>query len=96
MSFTQSHELEGSLKECLGLIAHALGSYDYEVSGDQITVRDAGRRMVIDLVYEGDRKLGSLDLPMTRVDYTFVGYTEAEAKETMDRLAPHMMRLGVL
>lgn len=94
MSFKQSHEMEGTLKECLTAIAHALGGHDYEVTGDQVVVRDAGRRLVIHLVYEGDRKLGSLELPMVRVDYDFVGYTAEEADDFMKHLSQHLMRIG--
>ncbi|MGB5835242.1 MAG: hypothetical protein WBG92_25095 [Thiohalocapsa sp.] len=42
------------------------------------------------VVYEGDRRLGSLDLPMTRVAYAFDGYTEKQAKDLMTHLAQHL------
>jgi hypothetical protein len=94
MTFKQSHEMQSTLKECLRELTHAIGHLDYEVTGNQIIVRDHGRRLVIDLVYEGDRHLGSLDLPMTRVDYEFIGYTKEETDEFMDHLNLHIMRLG--
>lgn len=94
MSFTQSHETQATLKECLRELTQAVGTYDYEVTGDRLVVRDHGKRIVIDLIYEGDRRLGSLDLPMTRIDYEFVGYTKDEMGKFMERISEHMMRAG--
>jgi hypothetical protein len=94
MSYKESHEMEGSLKECLRELVVALGGHDFEVAGDRVTVKDEDRTLTIDLVYEGNRRLGSLDLPMTRVDYAFVGYDEPQAKDFMAHLSQHMMRAG--
>ena len=95
MSVKESHEVEGSLKECLRELSTALGHKDFHVQGDQITVHDGGgREVVINLIYEGDRKLGSLDLPMTQVNYEFNGYSEDEAKEFMAHISEHMLRAG--
>jgi NAD(P)H-nitrite reductase large subunit len=42
MSFKQSHEMEGTLAHCLRQLTQALGHQDYDLSGDQIGVREAG------------------------------------------------------
>ena len=94
MSFTQTHEMEGTLHECLRELVSALGHRDFEVTGDEVIVRDQDKRFVISLTYECDRRLGSLYLPMTRVEYTCTGCTEDEAKEFQDRMAKHLMRVG--
>ena len=94
MSFTQTHEVEGTVHECLQGLISALGHRDFEVTGDEIVVRDQDKRFVISLIYEGDRHLGSLDLPMTRVEYKCTGCTEAEAKEFQNDMAKHLMRGG--
>lgn len=94
MSFSETHEMEGTLKECLRELVAALGHRDFEMTGDEVIVRDQDRRFVISLTYEGDRRLGSLDLPMTRVEYTCSGCTEAEAKEFQEHMAKHLMRAG--
>ena len=85
MSFSETHEMEGTLKECLRELVAALGHRDFEMTGDEVIVRDQDKRFVISLTYEGDRRLGSLDLPMTRVEYTCSGCTEAEAKEFQEQ-----------
>ena len=94
MALTQTHEVQGTLQECLREMVSALGHRDFEVTGDEIVVRDHGKRFVISLAYEGDRRLGSLELPMTHVEVTCIGCTEAEAKEFQDHLSKHLMRGG--
>ena len=94
MSFTQTHETQATLKECLRELTHAIGSHDFEVTGDKIVVRDEGKRVVMDLIYEGDRRLGSLELPMMRINFEFVGYTKDEMDAFMKRLSAHLMRAG--
>ncbi len=94
MSFSETHEMEGTLKDCLRELVAALGHRDFEVTGDEVIVRDQDKRFVISLTYEADRRLGSLDLPMTRVEYTCSGCTEAEAKEFQEHMAKHLMRAG--
>lgn len=94
MSFRQSHEMQTTVKEYLRELPEAIGHLDYEVTGNQVIVREHGRRLVIDLVYEGERRLGSLNLPMTQVNYEFIGYTRDEMEAFMQRLNTHVMRLG--
>ena len=94
MPSKESHEVQGTLKECIRELAAAIGHRDFELKGDTITVQENGKRFAIHLVYEGDRKLGSLDLPMTRVDYEFDGYTDDERKKFMDHIAHHLQREG--
>jgi hypothetical protein len=94
MSFKHSQEVQWSLKEGLRELTLALGHLNYEVTGNQIVVRDHGRRLVIDLVYEGERHLGSLDLPMTEINYEFIGYTKPEMDAFMEHLNLYVMRMG--
>lgn len=94
MSFTRTHEITGSLQECLREVTMALGHLNFEVAGNQIIARDHDKKYVIDLVYEGDRHLGSLNLPMTEVTCTCEGCTQAEADHFHDHLASHMLRVG--
>lgn len=94
MSFSESHEMEGTLRDCLRELVSVIGHRDFEVTGNEVTVRDGDKRFVIALTYEGDRRLGSLDLPMTRVDYTCSGYSESEAKEFHEQIAQVLMPAG--
>lgn len=94
MSLKQSQKVEGTLGETLRELTNALGRYDYEVKGNQIFVDNHVHRVIIDLIYEGDRQLGSLDLPMTRVDYTFEGHSQEEMDVFMSHLSQHTVRTG--
>ncbi len=94
MSLKQSRKLEGNLGETLRELTNALGSYDYEVKGNQIFVDDHGHRVIIDLIYQGDRQLGSLDLPMTQVNYAFEGHSQEEMDAFMSHLSQHTVRTG--
>ena len=94
MSFTHSHEMTGTLHECLRELIPAIGHHNFEVTGDEIIVHDQDKRFVISLIYEGERHLGSLDLPMTHVEYKCTGYTEAEFKEFHDNIIKHLAVAG--
>jgi len=94
MSLTQSQKIEGNVEQCLRKLTNALGRYDHEVKDGQIVVDDRGHRVIIELTYTGDREVGSLDLPMTRVDYAFEGHSQEEMNEFMSDLSQHMVRTG--
>lgn len=94
MAFTQTHDIQGTLDECLREMISALGHRDFTVKGDEITVHDGDKTFVISLAYEGDRKLGSLNLPMTHVECVCSGCTEEEAAAFQADLSKHMMRAG--
>ena len=91
MSITLSQEMMGTLQDCLRELIPALGHRDFEVTGDEIIVRDKDKQFVISLNYEGERHLGSLDLPMTSMEYKCTGCTEAELKEFRDDISKHLM-----
>lgn len=86
--------MQTTLEEFLRELPGAIGHLDYELAGNQIIVRDHGRRLVIGLVYEGKRSLGALKLPMTQVNYEFIGYTKEEMEDFMHHLNTHVMRFG--
>lgn len=94
MSFKKTQEVQWTIKEGLRELTHVLSHLNYEVTGNQIIARDGGKRLVIDLVYEGERHLGSLNLPMTQVNYEFIGYTQEEMDKFMVHLKQHEMRMG--
>ncbi len=94
MSFKQTHEMEATPEECLRELTEAFNHLDYEVNGNQIIVQDDGRKLIIDLVYEEDRHLGSLVLPMTQIDYEFINYTKQEMDGFMVHLRHHIFRMG--
>lgn len=67
---------------------------DYEVRGNRVIAHSADGTVVIDLTYEGERHLGSLDLPMTKVVISVIGFEEDKAKAFLDHYDKAMMRGG--
>ena len=94
MSFTQTHEVQTTLAEYMRELPKAVGHLDFEVAGNEVTVTDGDRKVVIDLIYEGNRHLGSLDLPMTRADFELIGYNQEGIAAFMERFNLHTQRLG--
>ena len=94
MSFKIHHDMQGSLHEILRALLEAISHLNFELHGDTVTVRDHGKRISIDLHYEGERHIGLWNLPMTGVTYEFVGYTEEEKDAFMKHLQLHMQRCG--
>ena len=94
MSFKIHHEMQGSLHEILRPLLESISHLNFELHGDTVTVRDHGKRVTIDLHYEGERHLGLWNLPMTGVTYEFIGYTEEEKDAFMKHLQLYMQRCG--
>lgn len=90
MAAKQTHEMEGSADECRRKLTQVLGHYECETVDDRIVVRDGSKHVTIDLASEPHRNLGSLDLPMTRVEFAFDGFTDAEVDQFMLQLESHM------
>ncbi len=94
MEFNITHDMQGTLREILRELIQALGHLNFELKGDTVFVTDGSKSLKVELVYEGERHLGLLDLPMTEVKYAFSGYSVAEKDAFMKHLQQHMQRLG--
>ena len=94
MSHTLSREMQLGRQEFLRELPKAIGNLSYEVFDDRVTVRDEGRRLEITMTDEGTRDVGSLHLPMERIDFDFIGYTKEEVESFMVRFDKHTLRLG--
>ena len=94
MCYTVSREMQLGRAEFLRELPKAMGGLSYEVLGDRVTVGDNGRRLEITMIDEGTRDMGSLHLPMERIDFDFSGYTQEEVDSFMARFDRHTLRLG--
>ena len=94
MSYTMSREMQLGREEFLRELPKAMGGLRYEVSGNRVTARDQNRRLEITMIEEETRELGSLRLPMERIDFDFNGYTDEEVEAFMTRFDRHTLRLG--
>lgn len=89
-----THEVQTTVGSYLREIPRAIGHMDYEVRGNRVIAHSADGTVVIDLTYEGERHLGSLDLPMTKVVISVIGFEEDKAKAFLDHYDKAMMRGG--
>jgi hypothetical protein len=81
-------------EEFLRELPRAVGNLEHQVAGNKVTVKDGDRRVEITLTDEGERHLGSLNLPMERIDFEFIGYTQEEIDAFMERFDQHTLREG--
>ncbi len=88
------HEVQTTVEAYLKEIPSVIGHMDYEVRGDRVVAHSQDGTVVINLNYEGERHLGSLNLPMTEVDVTCVGFSDEKAKKFMDHYEKSMLRAG--
>ncbi|HUL40937.1 MAG TPA: hypothetical protein VLV32_03395 [Burkholderiales bacterium] len=69
----------------LRTLPSALKNKEYAVNGDEIRVESEDRRLQIILSPESSRNLGSVSLPVTRVEFIFSGYSEHRVQRFMER-----------
>ncbi len=94
MSYTITRKMQLGREEFLRELPKAMGGLRYEVSGDRVTAQDENRRLEITMTQEETRDIGSLHLPMERIDFDFSSYTEAEVEAFMAQFDRHTLRLG--
>jgi hypothetical protein len=87
-------EMGISHREFFRSLPRALNGFEYEVSGDTVQVRDGGRSLVMHLSPEAARNIAAMRLPMTRIEFRFSGYTDAEAKAFLDHFDLRFRRGG--
>ena len=91
---TVTHEVQTTVGAYLKEIPGALGTMDYEVRGNRVVAHSADGTVIINLTYEGERHLGSLDLPMTKVEVVCVGFSDEKAEAFLKHYDQQMLRTG--
>jgi len=72
----------------------AVDNRPFEVIDNRVIVYDEDRTVNITVHDEPIRKLGSLELPMEKIQFEFNGYSDAAADKFMDIYREHNMRCG--
>ena len=72
----------------------AMGNLPHDIEGTHITAHDGGKRLDINLSNEGERDVGSLELPVTFVDMDFSGFSEQEVDAFFVNWDKHFQRGG--
>jgi hypothetical protein len=78
----------------LRMLPEVLGSAAYRQEGAQIVQEAPGKRLEIVLAPQEERRLGSLRLPLTRIELVFRGHTPAERAALLESLQRAFMRSG--
>lgn len=94
MKPTRSIETQSTHAEFMTMLPKACGSKPYEIIDNQVIVHDGERQIRITVHDQPIRHLGSLDLPMEKLDFEFDGYSEAQAEFFMREYRKHACRAG--
>jgi hypothetical protein len=94
MTKTVIHKVQTTVGDYLSEIPNVIGHMDYEVRGDRVVAHSDDGTVVINLHYDGTRKLGSLNLPMTKVEIVCAGFTDEKANAFLEHYDNAMMRSG--
>lgn len=89
-----SRELGLTHREFFRSLPAALEGRPYTVCGDCVELLEGRRRLSIRLRPQGQRVLGALRLPVTVVEFCFLGYSRGEVQSFMDRFNMHYQRGG--
>ena len=91
---TVTHEVQTTVGAYLKEVPGALGAMDFEVRGTRVIAHSDEGTVIINLTYEGERHLGSLNLPMTKVEIVCVGFSDDAADAFLKHYDQEMMRGG--
>jgi len=94
MSIKVSREMQLTRDEFLRELPQTIDQQTYRVSGNKITIQDGSRQVEITLSDEGTRDMGSLHLPMERVEFEFTGYSQEEVETFLERFDQGTQRVG--
>lgn len=80
--------------EFMAALPKACGNRPYEIIDNQVIVHDKNRQIRITVHDQPIRHLGSLNLPMEKIEFVFDRYTEDQADTFMSEYRKHTMRTG--
>lgn len=75
-------------------LAAALAGRPYAVQHQGGVIGEDGRRIAITLSNEEERSVGALRLPVTRAEFVFSGYMQADAEAFMEQIGRYFQRGG--
>ena len=81
-------------KMFLNTLPRALGSDAYTVDGDEVTLRDGARTLMVLFAEQATFKLGGLSVPCATVTLEFDGYTDDEIEFAFKRFDRYFHRGG--
>ena len=76
------------------ILPKALGTEDYERTGNRIRLENGDKILEISLGPEGKRTIALMTLPVTRVNVRFTNYGEADLADALARFDLYFRRGG--
>lgn len=86
------YEMSTSHKSFMRPLPDLLEGASYKAIGSVIEAKWPDRALTISLSPEGERDMGSLELPVTVVTLDFQGFTEEQQSEFLERFREHYQR----
>ena len=94
MNPTRKIESQCTHAEFYRSLPAAIDFRPFEIIENQVIVHDDNRTVNITVHDQPVRKLGSLKLPMEKVEFEFDGFTESDADTFMEKYREHTLRSG--
>lgn len=90
------HEYQMSMshEDFMRQLPDVLEGVPYEVSGNDINAKWPNRSLKIHLSPEGEKKMGSLELPSMTATFDFDGFSDEERRQFLERVQEHYQGAG--
>jgi len=92
VSFTR--ELGLTHAEFYRSLPPAIAHRPFTTHGNKVRIEDGGRVVTIDLGPQRYRPIASLRMPFVEATFTFVGYSEPDRRQFMERFERYFQRGG--
>ena len=89
-----SREMGLTFTEFLRTLPAAIGPFNFHLEGQAITIVHPSGTILIVLHETGERRIASMRLPVTRVDFSFNGLEAVQRKAFMERFDLYYHRGG--
>ena len=94
MQPVRSMEMQCTHAEFMQSLPAAVGQLPFEITDNRVIVYDQNKCIEIVVNDLPVRQLGSLELPMEKIEFSFPDHTEEEAEEFMKHYRKHIVRCG--
>ena len=94
MNPTRVIESQCTHAEFLRTLPDAVNNQPFEIIDNRVIVHDKNRTINMTVHDEPIRNLGSLKLPMEKIEMEFDGFSDEEADEFMHNYRQHTLRCG--
>jgi hypothetical protein len=88
----RKYEMSISREDFMRQLPDVFEDVPYEVSGNEINAKWPNRSLTIRLSPEGEKEMGSLDLPFMTATFDFDGFSDEERIEFLDRVQQHYQK----